>query len=189
MQIRWGRYIQEPHWRDLCRLDDVPVALRHWILTTDSLTQQVQARCRGHFHLEIIRHTWVRPQLNERRLLLLPDAAQALCREVVLCCDNTPLVFARTIIPNTTLCGAGRRLSRLGRKPLGELLFRDHSVLRSHWQVTSVAHDHSMFADIQNIQAKNTQTETGIWGRRSVFFFAGQPLLVSEMFLPSIGGL
>jgi chorismate--pyruvate lyase len=26
-----------------------------------------------------------------------------------------------------------------------------------------------------------------IWGRRSVFHFAGQPLLVNEIFLPGIG--
>ncbi len=186
MQIRWGKYQQEPQWRDLTRDEEIPVALREWMLTPESLTQKVQSRCGGRFHLEIVRHGWVRPQLNERRLLLMPDAARALCREVVLCCDRIPLIFARTIIPHSTLRGAGHRLSQLGRKPLGELLFRDHSVLRSGLQVACVASGNAM---LKGIRLKSGKKDHSVWGRRSVFFFAGQPLLVSEMFLPAISCL
>ncbi|MBL1432717.1 MAG: chorismate--pyruvate lyase [Gammaproteobacteria bacterium] len=183
MQVRWGSPKQEPHWHDLGRADKIPVALNDWLLTKGSLTQKVIARCRGHFHLEIVRHGWARAQLNERRLLLMSDSEWALCREVALCCDKTPLIFARTIIPNSTLKGSGRRLSCLGRKPLGELLFRDRSVLRSDLQIACVENNHSMF---EGLAIKTNTKDKEIWGRRSVFFFAGQPLLVSEMFLPAI---
>jgi len=186
VQIRWGKHKQEPHWYDLDRADEIPVALRDWVLTTDSLTRKVQSYCRGRFHLEIVRHGWARAQLNERRLLLMPDTQRALRREVILYCDQNPLIFARTIIPNRTLHGAGRRLSRLRRKPLGELLFRDHSVLRSDLQVACVDADNAMF---KALAIKANKKDKKIWGRRSIFLFSGQPLLVSEFFLPALNHL
>ena len=186
MRNRWGKTKQEPNWRDLESADVPPATMQDWLLTTESLTQRVQARCGDDFHLEIIRHGWARPQLNERRLLLMPDNAYALRREVILCCGDTPLIFARTIIPNASLQGAGLRLSRLGRRPLGELLFRDHSVERSQWQLAHVARDNPMFDDIG---LEKTRSSSEIWGRRSVFLYANKPLLVAEMFLPAISQL
>lgn len=186
MQIRWGKHKTEPVWHDVGQRSVIPEALQEWLLTTDSLTQKLQARCGGGFHLEILQHGKVRPQLNERRLLQMPDTAWALRREVVLCCDDTPLVFARTVIPVGTLRGAGLRLSRLGRKPLGEVLFRDHSVQRSQWQLTHLAQDHPLFADLT---LPEKPSKSAIWGRRSVFLYDGEPLLVGEMFLPAIVGL
>ncbi len=183
MRNRWGKYQYEPDWRDLENAEAPPANIEDWLLTTDSLTQRVQSCCGKGFHLEILQHGWTRPQLNERRLLLMPDSAYALRREVVLCCSGTPLIFARTIIPNASLQGSGLRLSRLGRKPLGELLFRDHSVERSQWQLTHVAQDNPMFDDVGLAKKKS---KSQVWGRRSVFFYANEPLLVAEMFLPAI---
>ncbi len=186
MRNHWGKYQYEPEWCDLEDAELPSLPIRDWLLTTDSLTQRVQSHCAGQFHLEVLRHDWVRPQLNERRLLLMDDAARALRREVVLCCTGMPLIFARTIIPSASLRGAGLRLARLGRKPLGELLFRDHSVERSRLQISAFSQDNPMLADVSFAKRKMKQS---IWGRRSVFLYAGKPLLVAEMFLPAIAQL
>jgi len=187
-RVRWGSHKHEPHWFDLGRVDVIPADLQEWLLTKGSLTQKVISRCKGRFHLEIIQHGRVRPQLNERRLLMMSDTETALRREVVLCCDATPLIFARTIIPGTTLRGAGLRLARLGRKPLGDLLFRDHSVLRSDLQVTCMDAKNALFDSVK-VKTKAKTNKQDVWGRRSIFFYADEPLLVSEIFLPAIRNL
>lgn len=182
MQIGWGKGKHEPLWQGTELALAQPLALRSWLLTAGSLTRRVQARCCGRFHLEVLRHDWQRPQMNERRLLKMADPARALIREVALCCDGRPWIFARTVLPATTLRGRGRRLSRLGRKPLGELLFRDRSVSRGHWQFTRIESGHAMFARLR----PSLPPRQEVWGRRSVFFYANEPLLVSEMFLPAL---
>ena len=67
---------------------------------------------------------------DEARALGLRLGAWAWIREVQLLGDGQPWVFARTLIPADTLRGRGRRLTRLGTRPLGEVLFTDPGVRR-----------------------------------------------------------
>lgn len=101
----------------------------------------------------------------------------ALIREVHLMCDDHPVVYARTVIPVSTLVGPQKRLAHLGDKPLGAVLFSDKSMRRSEVQV----------ACLKPAQVKlATANSEDIWGRRSVFRLNDRPLLVSEYFLPDL---
>jgi chorismate--pyruvate lyase len=61
--------------------------------------------------------------------------------------------------------GPLKRLRSLNERPLGEFLFRDPTLRR--------------------YQLELTQSAAG-WGRRSLFYLHGQPLLVAEFFLPAL---
>ena len=49
-----------------------------------------------------------------------------------------PWVFARTLIPARTLRGRGRRLTRLGSRPLGQVLFADPKVRRDPVEIARI---------------------------------------------------
>lgn len=106
-----------------------------------------------------------------------------LVRQVQLLCDETPCVYARTIIPVTTLTGRQRRLGFLGDKPLGAFLFADPGMQRGEVELARICAGQSMFA--QATTGLATVPED-IWGRRSVFRVGGKPLLVTEVFLPDL---
>jgi chorismate--pyruvate lyase len=100
-------------------------------------------------------------------------------REVLLMSNDSPLVYARSILPLDTLRGRYRRLRRLGRTPLGKVLFSDPSMTRGDMQ----------FAQFRLGREKGAGGQLPIWGRRSIFYLVGKPLLVSEIFLPRMNSL
>jgi chorismate--pyruvate lyase len=110
--------------------------------------------------------------------------ALALVREVELCCGEQPWVFARSLIPLQSLQGAGRRLQFLGDRPLGSLLFSDPKATRGPMEFARLLPGHCLY---EKALANRAQRPAQLWGRRTLFFFAGKPLLVNEVFLDGIG--
>lgn len=158
-------------------------ALRDWLLDTGSLTRRVKQACAGRFRVQVEMQGWARPRLDEYRALGLRLGRIALIREVHLLCDERPWVFARTIIPVTTLRGRQRRLAHLGNRPLGAVLFADPRMQRGPVEVVRVPPGSALFAAAV-LGLKRRPAE--IWGRRSMFRLDGKPLLVSEFFLPGL---
>jgi len=150
---------------------------------TGSLTRRVIEACDGTFRVRLLRQRWGRPFYSERRLLGNRSGVLALIREVELLCDGRPWVFARSVIPATSLRGPARRLASLGERPLGAVLFADPRVRRGDTQVARLLPRHPLFVraarDLDPPPAE-------LWGRRTLYWFAGHPLLVNEIFLPGI---
>ncbi len=177
---------KEPHWSEQSHLlrTRVPADRLAWLIDTESLTHRVRQACGGRFRVRVLGQSWGRPLRSEARVLRLRAGERCLVREVQLLCDERPWVFARTIIPVSTLSGQHRRLARLGSRPLGAVLFADPSMRRGAVQIAAITARHGMF---ERATRDLKQRPAQIWGRRSVFRVADKPLLVSEIFLPGIG--
>jgi chorismate--pyruvate lyase len=164
--------------------DGAPSEQLDWLLDSSSLTRRLQQTCSGQFCVFPVSHRWQRPQLNEAQALGVRPHERCFIREVHLLCDDQPWVFARTVIPVRTLTGSQRRLTRLGKKPLGAVLFADPGMRRSHIEIARLETGQILFESaIKPLSKKPAE----IWGRRSAFFLDNKPLLVSEIFLPKIG--
>ncbi|MCC6301695.1 MAG: chorismate lyase [Gammaproteobacteria bacterium] len=174
-----------PRWRPLdARLRRrVPAEQLHWLVDAASLTQRLRRLCPHGFRVRLLAQRWQRPAREERRALGLRDHEFALVREVHLACGETPWVFARTVIPAGTLRGELRRFARLGDRPLGELLFSVRGMRREAIEVAEIRPGHALHRALTGGRGAAT-----IWGRRSAFTLAGHPLLVGEIFLPSLTG-
>lgn len=174
-----------PRWRSHRRWlrQAVPDVLRDWLLDKGSLTDRLKHCCQGRFSVRVLGEAWRRPHRDEAQVLDMPVTALAWVRQVQLLCDGKPWVFARTVVPATTLSGAQRRLAHLGNRPLGAYLFADPGMQRSPVQLACITRGSTLFDDAVQGLARKPQT---IWGRRSVFRVGGKPLLVSEIFLPAI---
>ena len=121
--------------------------------------------------------------LSEARALKVRNSQLAMVRQVRLYCDDEPWVFARTIIPLSTLRGRQRRLAHLGSKPLGAVLFADPHMQRSPLEIVRISPGQRLFH--RALGSSSTHCDA-IWGRRSVFYLDQRPLLVSEIFLPDL---
>jgi chorismate--pyruvate lyase len=155
-----------------------------WLLDPSSLTRRLQLTCGGQFSVVPVSQSWQRPQLNEAQALGVRPHERCFIREVHLLCDDQPWVFARTVIPVRTLTGSRRRLTRLGKKPLGAVLFADPSMRRSQIEIARLETGQALF---ESAIKPLLERPLEIWGRRSAFFLDNKPLLVSEIFLPKIG--
>ena len=157
---------------------DIPAGLLPWLFEVSSLTAKLVDLCGDDFNVRVLSQSWQSMSAEEADAMSVRHVHAALVREVLLCRKDQPLVYARTVIPATTVKGAQRRYANMGNRPLGAMLFADRTMRREEVQVARLPKEHAacLYGDC----------EQDIWGRRSVFRVAGRPLLVSEYFLPAL---
>jgi chorismate--pyruvate lyase len=175
----------EPVWyftREL-RHGFVPAEAAAWLFDPGSLTARLIEVCHGRFHVQVLSQVWRPPLHNESKRLGMRQRQMALIREVYLCCDAQPWVFARTVIPRKTLTGKQKHLADLGSRSLGSVLFADPHMHRDEIEVSCLHPAEQLY---QKAVAVLPQAPASIWGRRSVFYLNHKPLLVNEIFLPGI---
>lgn len=134
--------------------------------------------CGSDFSVRVISQQWQLLDNEEATAMSLRNVHAALVRQVLLCCADKPMIYARTVIPATTVHGAQRRYANMGNRPLGAMLFADRTMQREAVQVALLP--------ASDIVSYGIKTDEAVWGRRSVFRVSGKPLLVSEYFLPDL---
>lgn len=163
----------------------MPAALRGWLTDPHSLTSRIRARC-GRFAVRPLRQCVAMAGRDERAALRLAGTRGARVREVLLCADGLPVVFAHSVVRLDDLAGVWRLFSGIGTRPLGEALFADRRIRRSPLAVRRIDHRHPLY---RRILAAGIQVNQPLWARRSLFMRHGRPLLVTEVFLPAISEL
>ena len=176
------KYNKRWHRRERLFNESIPVGVASWLFDASSLTRRLIQHCPGQFSVELIKQDICRPTLDEARTLNINIGRSALIREVLLHCDNKPVVYARTVIPLSTLTGAQSCYGSLGNRPLGAMLFSDRSMRRDAVEATRVNAGDALYRNIPTIPTASAP----VWGRRSVFRVGGKPLLVCEFFLPTL---
>lgn len=163
--------------------------MRTWLTDRGSLTQRLQQTYRSIRVIPLkmrIEKGWI----DELRLLNMPTRQHALMREVILCNQETPLVFAHSIIPRRSMRGPWLGLRRLGNKPLGAVLFANPRVRRTALSYKKL-HGHDALYRQAKAQLSQHLSHsqalvfpTQLWARRSVFSLNCAKILVTEVFLP-----
>ena len=148
-----------------------------------SLTQRIQRICPERFAVRLLQQRWTRPLLDEAHALGLGPRRFALTREVILQCCDTPWVFPRSVVPAKTVRVARYRLTRLGSQSLGAILFSSPRLSRSGVQFAELRAPHELYRLARSATERSFRS---VWARRSVFLLQRQPLLVSEVFLPTL---
>lgn len=171
----------QQHWYSRQQLSDRHIhdEERSWLFDSSSLTARLIRLCPQKFRVELLSQQVSKPTLDEGRVLNICHGRSALIRQVRLYCGDTAVVYARTVIPMTTLQGAQRRYANLGNRPLGAMLFSDRTMKRDEVMVTQLNPGDTLYK-LTNVKKQ------GVWGRRSIFRVGGKPLLVSEYYLPAL---
>lgn len=175
-------FASEPRWFDARQSFNhpIPSVVENWLFEPGSLTRRLRNLCGTEFRVRLLKQVWQKPFLSESRQLELSAYRFALTREVALCCGETPLICARTIIPTQTLRGAQRRLSNLGTRPLGEVLFSSPKLERNGFELARIS------PVTWNRKCSFEHPSESVWGRRTVYSIGGHELLVGEFFLPAL---
>jgi chorismate--pyruvate lyase len=152
--------------------------LHSWLDDEGSLTARLVGLSKGQFQVEVLRQQLALPSRDEQQALGMKRPARALIREVILRGHHQPWVFARSVLPLSSLSGKLRHLRKQRNRPLGAFLFSQPQLVRSPIAVASFNADDAYLPP-------GIACSTPLWGRRSVFALDGKPLLVSEVFLPA----
>ena len=154
----------------------IPIDARQWLLDKESLTARLQ-RLYGakNFSVKMLNESYTYANLDDADALGIQAGTRLRVREVHLLCKKKPLVYARSLIPLTSMVGHLGRLHFQGSKSLGAALFSDPTVKRGPIQIVESA--------VSKIPGAGKET---VWGRRSIFHVSNRPLLVSEFYLPEL---
>lgn len=155
---------------------------RPWLTDRGSLTARIKARC-ADVRVEVVFQGLRRPDRDESFMFASGRRARVLVREVFLRCDETPVVFAHTVLDPADLCGPWRSVARLGTRPLGAALFADARIERHPLRVRKIGRDHELH---RRLSAHLPHAPRSLWARRSLFRLHDSPILVTEVFLPEI---
>jgi chorismate lyase len=155
---------------------------RPWLAWRGSLTWRITAHARD-FRVQVIRQEPRLPNEDEYRQLGQPTHRRALVREVVLHADGVPVVLAHSIAAWRDLSGVWRGLRGLGSRPLAEALFTDPMVMRAALEFVRIDSRHPLSRRARQVFGREFPV---LWARRSRFVKRGRPLLVTEVFLPSL---
>jgi chorismate--pyruvate lyase len=167
----------QPHWQP--SLHTCPSLWRGWLQDQGSLTRQLQRKSEGNFRVQLLRQGWARPRPDEARALGIKGGRVAMVREVMLQGCGQDWVYARSVMPMSSIKGRMRCLRRLGNRPLGEWLFRHPATRRGpilicKWPPTLLPPELSYLPRLRP------------WARYSLFTLVSARLLVSEVFLPAL---
>ena len=152
---------------DHVALHAVPQIWQDWLSDAGSLTQLIANKTQSTVSVEVLSdHN--QNLLKDEALLFDKPLNRCRIREVYLCVNEVPVVFARSILPTSSSTGINRDVLQLGSKPLGEVLFKKGKAPILLRQITEVP---------------------GLgWGRRSLYQLRGHPILITEFFLPELLG-
>jgi chorismate--pyruvate lyase len=101
-----------------------------WLRDRGSLTRRIQVRC-NHFSVQPLHSGLARIAFDESALLGFPNDRLAFSREVLLCADGHPVVFAHSTCAREHLRGTWLAMNGLGNRSLGTLLFT-HPLVKRH---------------------------------------------------------
>jgi chorismate--pyruvate lyase len=141
------------------------------------LTAKLIKLSHGEFRVQVLQQVRARASRSEALALGIGFHKLCLVREVILRGHDRPWVFARSVLPLSSLTGALYHLRKQGTRPLGAFLFSQPHLKRSPIALGLISRHHTYLP-------KTLAGDTPVWGRRSIFSLDNKPLLVSEVFLP-----
>ena len=158
--------------------------VRSWLIGKGLLTVRLRAVCGDRFAFRLAGQSTALLDASQKLYLRSADLA-ALTRDVEMLCGDQVWVFARTLMPDSTL-SIHPWLGELGDSALGETLNDLSGVERSSYEYAWLPGGNSL-ADraLQHAGAK----PAGLWARRSRIALRGAPMLVHELFMPGMGGV
>ena len=137
--------------------------IKSWLLEQGPITKRIKSI--AEFRLELIQDE-LSDATDDEILFLKIDSEEIRIREVILYGNENPMVFARTIIPNTTIEKGLKELGKIGNKPLGDILF-----------------EKDIFSKEDIVFASFKDKESLFWGRKIKYTVKDQPFSVMEVFL------
>jgi chorismate--pyruvate lyase len=106
-------------------------------------------------------------------------------REVLMSINGTPCVFARSLTPLGASHGTWQGIRKLRNRPLADILYHEPSIRRSDFEVARIQRHMPLYGTYLQTGQNPGAASLKLLARRSVFWRNGQPLLVSECFLPA----
>lgn len=183
-----GQSLHQANWHGHVLATNPPHAMRDWLISGGSLTNKLKAHS-GAFRVQVLHQETAICLSDEANVIGLHRPGRVWEREVLLRCDNTPVVFAHTVVPMSADASDWPLFSALGERSLGSTLFGDPQVRRGALQFARLRATHPLARRARAALAANGCTVPDdhlLYARRCLYERHEGTLLVTEVFLPTV---
>lgn len=183
-----GGSLRQTQWRPHVLALNAPPPLRPWLTEGGSLTDRLKAHSQT-FRVQCLHQRVARCLSDEAAVIGLHRPGRVWEREVLLRCDNTPVVFAHTVVPMSATAADWPLFSALGERSLGTTLFGDPQVRRGVLEFARLREEHPLArraAAALGLENEAPSQERILYARRCLYRRRQGTLLVTEVFLPSV---
>ena len=170
---------------DSGELHQAPRKWQSWLSDTGSLTQKIERAIGQKLEVLVLRDCRQGLNSDESRYFHF-KTKRCRIREVLLCANGVPLVMAHSIIPTSSSSGSNHEILRLGKKPLGAVLFAKTRMHSNKKPLREIARLDKQSALWKKCFQRYPELPSVSWARRTLYQLKGRPLLVSEVFLPAL---
>lgn len=157
-----------------------------WLTYRGSLTKKLRRLNQlltGAMNHRIYQEAWGAMYHDESEYLGLLPTEPVRVRETDWSHQESLWVMTRCIIPAHTINSKTQVLAHIGERSLGDLLFKDPELQRSEFEFKLLTLKDPY---LQRLAANAAGGDVRYWARRSLFYYFEQPLLVMEVFLPTL---
>jgi chorismate lyase len=163
------------------------LALREWMSLHTSLTAKLRESS-AKFSIHPLHQGSGMCLADEHLVIGLARKLRVREREVLLCCNDKPVVFAHTVVPFSSSFFDWPMFDSLGANSLGTSLFNDPLVTRGALQFSRLPLSHQLTRRIRSA-IPSERIESRLHARRCLFRRKRGLMLVTEIFLPSLANL
>jgi chorismate--pyruvate lyase len=177
--------LRQTQWQPHVLALNAPQPYRQWLTAGGSLTARLKAHSRD-FRVQCLHQTTARCLTDEAMAIGMHRPGRVWEREVLLRCDNTPVVFAHTVVPMSATATDWPLFSTLGERSLGSTLFGDPQVRRGVLEFARLRAGHPLAQRARTALGLDGPEELILYARRCLYRRRQGTLLVTEVFLPSV---
>ena len=142
----------------------VDASIFSWLSESGTITNRIKLSQK--FELELLNDE-IDEISKEEKLFLNSVSETFRVRRVVLLGNNTPVVYAKSVIPSSTIENGLSSLGKIGNAPLGDILFTP-----------------GVFTKLEMVCASFLSKEKSVyWGRKIKYSVNSEPISVMEVFL------
>jgi chorismate--pyruvate lyase len=142
----------------------VDASILSWLSESGPITNRIKLS--QEFELELLNDEI--DEISKEEELFLNSVSETFrVRRVILLGNNTPVVYAKSVIPSSTIENGLSSLGKIGNAPLGDILFTP-----------------GVFTKLEMVCASFLSKEKNIyWGRKIKYSVNSEPISVMEIFL------
>lgn len=142
----------------------VDASVLSWLSESGPITNRIKLSQK--FELELLNDE-IDEISKEEELFLNSFSETFRVRRVILLGNNTPVVYAKSVIPSSTIENGLSSLGKIGNAPLGDILFTP-----------------GVFTKLEMVCASFLSKEKNVyWGRKIKYSVNSEPISVMEVFL------
>ena len=156
---------------------------KYWLSRPGPLTQGL--RRQGEVRIQVVGEFAELVSADEALTIRKDTSTVVWVREICMSIDGTPAVVARSITPLDAARSVWQAVRQLRTRPLADILYHDPAIVRSVFESCIAKSPMPIFKAVARAGQLPWPLPSTLPTRRSVFWKNGQPLQVTECFLPA----